>query len=154
MARPDNYTVSNLSAHIGHDFGLSDPIVVTQEMINGFAHTTGDTQWIHVDVEKATKFGPFGGPVAHGFLILSLLAASTESAGVPPTDTKMMVNYGLGNVRFPSPVPSGATVRARYKLAAVESKGPGQLVTLEAVMHVEGSEKPAVVAEFLAMVMG
>ncbi|MEO0821770.1 MAG: MaoC family dehydratase [Pseudomonadota bacterium] len=155
MAQPENYSVKNLSEHVGHDFGQSDPIVITQEIINGFAEVTGDHQWIHVDVEKATKYGPFGGPVAHGFLTLSLLAASTESTGVPPSDAKAVLNYGLGSVRFPQPVLSGSTVRARYTLVNVEQKGPGaQLMTLKAELRVEGAEKPSVVAELLAMVMG
>lgn len=155
MPQPENYSVSTLSDHIGHDFGTSDPIVVSQEMINGFADVTGDHQWIHVDVEKATKFGPFGGAVAHGFLTLSLLAASTESVGVAPGDAKAVVNYGLGSVRFPVPVLSGSTVRARYTLTGVEPKGPGaQLMTLKAELKADGADKPAVVAELLAMVMG
>lgn len=155
MPQPENYSVSTLSDNIGHDFGWCDPIVVTQDMINAFADITGDHQWIHVDVEKATKHGPFGGPVAHGFLILSLLASGTETAGVAPGDAKMVVNYGLGSVRFPGPVHSGATVRARFKLTGVEPKGPGtQLMKLEATLQADGADKPSVVAELLAMVMG
>jgi len=155
MPQPENYSVNTLSEHIGYDFGWSDPITVSQDMINAFADVTGDHQWIHVDVEKASKHGPFGGPVAHGFLILSLLAAGTDSAGVAPRDAKMVVNYGLGSVRFPVPVLSGASVRARFKLIGVEPKGPGmQLVKLEATLQADGAAKPSVVAEFLAMVMG
>ena len=155
MPQPENYSVRTLSDAIGHDFGWSEPIPVTQDMINAFADLTGDRQWIHVDVEKATKHGPFGGPVAHGFLILSLLAAGTETDGVAPSDAKMVVNYGLGSVRFPGPVRSGASVRARFKLIGVEQKGPGtQLVKLEATLQADGADKPAVVAEFLAMAMG
>ncbi|SEB00594.1 MaoC family dehydratase [Rubrimonas cliftonensis] len=155
MPQPENYSVNNLNDHIGHDFGTSNPIVVSQDMINAFADVTGDHQWIHVDVEKATHCGPFGGPVAHGFLTLSLLAASTESVGVAPSDAKAVVNYGLGGVRFPEPVRSGSTVRARYTLAHVETKAPGaQLMTLKAELKADGADKPAVVAELLAMVMG
>ncbi len=155
MPQPESYSVSSLCEHIGHDFGWSDPIIVTQDMIQAFADITGDQQWIHVDVEKATKHGPFGGPVAHGFLILSLLAAATETAGVVPRDAKMAVNYGLGSVRYPVPVPSGATVRARFALKGAEPKGPGmQLVTLDATLQADGAEKPSVVAEFLAIVQG
>lgn len=155
MPQPENYSVTTMSDAVGHDFGWSDPIVVDQAMIQAFADVTGDHQWIHVDVEKATKHGPFGGPVAHGFLTLSLLAACTESAGVAPTDAKMVVNYGLGSVRFPGPVLSGASVRARFKLIGVEPKGPGsQLAKLEATLQADGAPKPAVVAEFLAMIQG
>ena len=155
MAQPENYSTKTLVDHIGHDYGVSDPIIVDQDMINGFADVTGDHQWIHVDVEKATKHGPFGGPVAHGFLTLSLNAAASESAGVAPPDAKAVLNYGLGSVRFPGPVLSGSPVRAQYKLVNVENKGPGyQLITLEATLQAEGADKPAVVAEFLAMVIG
>ncbi|MEO0678899.1 MAG: MaoC family dehydratase [Pseudomonadota bacterium] len=155
MPQPLNYTTATLAEHVGHDFGLSDPIVVTQEMVNAFADVTGDHQWIHVDVEKATAHGPFGGPVAHGFLTLSLLAAASQSAGVAPKDAKAVLNYGLGTVRFLAPVLSGSTVRARYTLADVEPKAPGsQLLRLEAVLQADGAEKPAVIADLLAMVMG
>ncbi len=155
MVQPTTYSTKTLAEHIGHDFGLSDPIVVSQDMINGFADVTGDHQWIHVDVEKATKHGPFGGPVAHGFLTLSLLAAASDTAGVAPGDAKAVLNYGLSNVRFLAPVLSGSSVRVQYKLAAVEQKAPGsQLMTLEATLTAEGAEKPAVVAELLAMVLG
>lgn len=155
MPQPENYTTATLAEHVGHDFGLSDPIVVTQAMVNAFADVTGDHQWIHVDVEKATAHGPFGSPVAHGFLTLSLLAAASQSAGVAPKDAKAVLNYGLGSVRFLAPVLSGSTVRARYTLAGVEEKAPGsQLLRLEAVLQADGSEKPAVIADLLAMIMG
>jgi Acyl dehydratase len=155
MAQPENYTTRTLTDHIGHDFGASQGIVVDQAMINTFADVTGDDQWIHVDVEKATKHGPFGGPVAHGFLTLSLLASASQDAGVVPPDAKAVVNYGLGSVRFLAPVLSGSTVRAQYTLVAVEEKAPGsQLMTLKATLQADGADKPAVVAELLAMVMG
>ncbi|MBJ6370125.1 MaoC family dehydratase [Sedimentitalea arenosa] len=155
MAQPDNYSTKTLAECIGHDFGESDPVVVDQQMINGFADVTGDHQWIHVDVEKATKHSPFGGPIAHGFLTLSLLAAAAESAEVAPKDAKAMLNYGLSQVRFLAPVLAGSTVRARYKLVGVDDKGGGnQLMRLEATLQADGAEKPAVVAELLAMVVG
>ncbi len=155
MPAPENYSTKTLSDCIGHDFGKSAPITVDQAMINGFADITGDHQWIHVDVEKAAKAGPFGGTIAHGFLTLSLLAAATESAGVVPGDAQAVLNYGLEKVRFLSPVPSGATVRAGFKLAGVEDKGKGnQLIRLEATLQAEGADKPAVIAELLAMVIG
>lgn len=155
MAQPENYSVQTLANCKGHDFGISAPLLVDQEMISGFADITGDQQWIHVDIKRATEQGPFGGTIAHGFLTLSLLAAATETAGVVPPDAKAVLNYGLGKVRFLAPVVSGSTVHARFKLVGVEDKGPGnQLIQLEATLQVEGSDKPAVIAELLAMVIG
>lgn len=155
MAQPENYSVRTLATCEGHDFGISDPLLVDQDMINGFADVTGDQQWIHVDTKKAAEHGPFGGTIAHGFLTLSLLAAATESAGVVPSDAHAVLNYGLGKVRFLAPVPSGSTVRAQFKLVRVEDKGPGnQLIQLEATLQADGSDKPAVIAELLAMVIG
>ncbi len=155
MPAPENYSVQTLADCIGHDFGQSNPVDVDQEMINGFADITGDHQWIHVDVEKATKAGPFGATIAHGFLTLSLLAAATESVGAVPGDAKAVLNYGLEKVRFLAPVTSGSKVRASFKLAGVEDKGQGnQLIRLEATLQAEGADKPAVIAELLAMVIG
>lgn len=155
MTAPANYSTQTLADAVGHDFGLSDPIEITQEMINSFADVTGDHQWIHVDVEKATKFGPFGGPIAHGFLTLSLLVAATESSGVVPSNAKAVLNYGLGKVRFLAPVPAGSSVQSSFKLAGVEDKGDGkQLMKIEATLQGVGSDTPAVVAELLAMVIG
>jgi acyl dehydratase len=91
---PEGYSTRTLRDFIGHDFGASAPIAVDQERINTFADVTGDHQWIHVDVERARKMSPFGGPVAHGFLTLALLAAAVGAAGVVPADAKGVVNYG------------------------------------------------------------
>ena len=155
MPAPSNYSTKTLADAVGHDFGLSDPIEVSQETINAFADVTGDHQWIHVDVEKAKAHSPFGTTIAHGFLTLSLLAAATESGGIAPPDAQAVLNYGLGKVRFLAPVPAGASVQARYKLVGVEEKSPGnQLIQLEATLQVVGSDKPSIVAELLAMVIG
>ncbi|MTI43873.1 acyl dehydratase [Roseibium hamelinense] len=155
MSAPQGYSVGTLKEFIGHDFGASEPIDVDQIRINTFADVTGDHQWIHVDVAKARKHSPFGGPVAHGFLTLSLMAAAVASAGVVPPDAKGVLNYGLEKVRFLAPVPSGATVRAHFKLADVEAKGDDrQLLRVEASVAIDGSDKPALVGELLAMVIG
>jgi acyl dehydratase len=155
MTAPANYSVKTLSEAIGYDYGLSDPIEISQEVINGFADATGDHQWIHVDVEKATKEGPFGGTIAHGYLTLSILAGAAQDVGVMPHDARAILNYGLEKVRFLAPVPAGSSVRARFKLVGVEPKGPGnQMIRLDGSMHVEGSDKPALVAELIAMVNG
>jgi acyl dehydratase len=155
MPAPKGYSTCTLKDFVGHDFGASAPITVDQIRINTFADVTGDHQWIHVDVEKAKKHSPFGGPVAHGFLTLSLLAAAVGSAGVIPADAQGVINYGLENIRFLAPVPAGATITASFKLAGVEGKGDKrQLLRLEAVANVEGSDKPAIVGEMLALVVG
>ncbi|MDP5217666.1 MaoC family dehydratase [Ruegeria sp. 2205SS24-7] len=128
MTAPASYSTQTLADAVGHDFGPSDPFEITQEMINNIADVTGDHQWIHVDVEKATKFGPFGGPVAHGFLTLSLLAAATESSGVVPPDAKAVLNYCSGKVRFLAPVLAGSSVRSNFKLVGVLRRGAGAAI--------------------------
>lgn len=155
MTAPNGYSTRTLKDFIGHDFGASASIVVDQQMINGFAEVTGDRQWIHVDIDRARAESPFGGPIAHGFLTLSLLAAEVQNAGIVPTDAAGAINYGLDKIRFIAPVPAGASVSASFKLVSVEEKGPkNQLLRLEATLNVEGSGKPAIVGEVLAMVMG
>lgn len=155
MAQPDSYTFANLQDHTGHDFGTSEDIIVTQDRINIFAEATNDHQWIHVDVERAKKHSPFGGTVAHGFLTLSLVAGVMGSSGIVPPDAKAVFNYGVENVRFLAPVPAGATVRARFVLKSVEEKGEGRkLLRITGTVDIEGSEKPALVGDFLALVMG
>ncbi len=155
MPAPENYSVRNLKDHVGHDFGASAPIRVDQIRINTFADVTEDHQWIHVDVARAKKHSPFGGPIAHGFLTLSLVAAAVQSSGVVPADAQGVVNYGVEKVRFLAPVLSGAEITASFKLAGVEDKGDKQQVLrVEFIVNIAGSDKPAMVGESLAMVIG
>jgi acyl dehydratase len=155
MPAPDGYSTATLKDFVGHDFRASAPVVVGQDRIDSFADVTGDHQWIHVDVKKAKKHSPYGGPVAHGFLTLSLLAAAVADAGVVPADAQGVINYGLDKIRFVAPVLAGATVSCGLKLAGVEDKGAGrQLLRLEAEARVEGADKPAIVGEVLALVVG
>ncbi len=116
---------------------------VTQERINHFADVTCDHQWIHVDVERAKAESPFGGTIAHGFLVMSLLPALMPPSGFELTGHIMAVNYGGGEYRFVSPVPAGSRVHARTRLAGVEDKGKGILLTQAVEVAVVGSEKPA-----------
>jgi acyl dehydratase len=154
MPKPSNYSTATLSEFIGHDFGSSAEVVVDQGKINEFASATGDHQWIHIDAEKCKKHSPFGTTIAHGFLTLSLLAADVGAIGIVPSDAKAVLNYGVDKARFLAPVPSGATVSASYKLAGVEAKGPGNhLIRIEATLNIKGQEKPAVIAELLAMII-
>jgi acyl dehydratase len=137
-----------LSGLAGQDLGYTDYIEISQEQINTFADATDDHQWIHTDPEKA-KDGPFGAPIAHGFLTLSLIIPLWgELFDVEGVKTK--VNYGLDRVRFTSPVKVGAKVRLHSTIAEVtEVKGGVQIKTANTI-EIEGSERPAVVAEFLA----
>jgi acyl dehydratase len=155
MPAPAGYSTATLRDYVGHDFGISAPVMVGQPRIDGFAAVTGDNQWIHVDVERARVESPFGGPVAHGFLTLSLLAAAISEVGVVPSDAKGVINYGLDKVRFLAPVPAGAEVAGCFRLAGVEDKGAGrQLLRLEAAVRIEGADKPAIVGEMLVLVVG
>ena len=139
-------TIAELPALKGTELGTSDWFEVTQERVDTFADATGDHQWIHVDVERAKAESPFGGPIAHGYLTLSLLAPLSSQVLVV-TDTVMGVNYGLNKVRFPSPVPVGAKVRLTATLKAVEEVAGGLQLTLAAVIEREGGDKPVCIAE-------
>ncbi|MBG9389519.1 MaoC family dehydratase [Caenimonas aquaedulcis] len=140
--------LSELPALVGRDVAVSDWVTVTQEQVNLFAQATGDHQWIHVDVEKA-KAGPFGGPIAHGFLTLSLIPKFFETS-MEIRNSRMGVNYGLNKVRFTSPVPVGSRLRGHMKLLACDpiDNGGVQMTWLVTVER-EGSDKPACVAESL-----
>ena len=142
-------TLADIAAHLGQDVAVSDWITITQEQVNQFAEATGDHQWIHVDVEKA-KAGPFGGPIAHGFLTLSLLPKFFESS-MHIVESRMGVNYGLNKVRFVSPVPVGSRLRARMKLLACDAiDNNGMQMTWEVTVEREGASKPVCIAESIA----
>ncbi|MGE0497704.1 MAG: MaoC family dehydratase [Ramlibacter sp.] len=142
-------TLSELPPLVGQEVAVSDWITITQEQVNLFAQATGDHQWIHVDVEKA-KAGPFGAPIAHGFLTLSLIPRFFESS-MEILESRMGVNYGLNRVRFTSPVPVGSRLRARMKLLACEPiANDGMQMTWSVTVECEGLDKPVCVAESLA----
>src|SRR5579862_3621033 len=111
-----NLTLAELGERVGHELGLSDRVTIDQPRIDTFASCTGDRQWIHVDVERARRESPFRGPIAHGYLTLSLVAAMIMELGVIPPDAATGLNYGLNKVRFIAPVKAGSRVRARAKL--------------------------------------
>jgi acyl dehydratase len=137
--------LDDLKKLAGSDLGTSDWIEVTQERINTFADATGDHQWIHVDVEKAEK-GPFGAPIAHGYLTLSLfIPLFTELLEVEGVTTK--VNYGLNKVRFPSPVKVGSRIRLVARLAEVEAVPGGVQVAVDGTIEIDGAPKPACVLQ-------
>src|SRR6476620_5817463 len=137
--------IDELKAKIGDHLGYSDYVEITQEQVNLFADATGDHQWIHVDVERA-KAGPFGGPIAHGYLTLSLGPALLPQI-MRVSGVTMGVNYGTNKVRFPSPVPVGAKLRLGATLAGVEDVSGGAQLTIALVFEMEGAPKPACVAE-------
>jgi acyl dehydratase len=145
----------DLARRVGQEIGVSSWIAVDQQRINEFAHCTGDNQWIHVDAERAARESPFGGTVAHGFLTLSLLAPTGLEVLIARLALKQAVNYGLDKVRFIAPVRAGKRVCNRIKIAAVEDKGGGRwLVTTENTIEIEGEDKPALIAQAQAMLMG
>jgi acyl dehydratase len=142
-------SLAELPALVGQQVAVSDWITITQQQVNLFAEATGDHQWIHVNVEKA-KAGPFGAPIAHGFLTLSLIPRFLESA-LEIRNTRMGVNYGLNKVRFTAPVPVGSRLRGRLKLLACEPiANDGVQMTWEVAIEREGADKPVCVAESIS----
>jgi acyl dehydratase len=139
--------IDELKAKQGEHLGYSDYVEITQEQVNLFADATGDHQWIHVDPERA-KAGPFGGPIAHGYLTLSLAPALLPQILIVG-GISMGVNYGCGKVRFPSPVPVGSKVRAGAELVSVDDVAGGAQVTMQVPFEVEGAPKPSCVAEVI-----
>jgi acyl dehydratase len=139
--------VAGLKAAVGEHLGYSKYIEISQERVNQFAEATGDFQWIHVDVERA-KSGPFGGPIAHGYLTLSL-GPMLYPTVVRIEGFSMGVNYGANKVRFPSPVPVGSKVRLGVKVLEVEEIANGVQMTMEFTFECEGSSKPSCVAEII-----
>ncbi|HKM99837.1 MAG TPA: MaoC family dehydratase [Candidatus Binataceae bacterium] len=140
--------VEKLRSKISKEYGpWSKPIEVTQEKINRFADVTGDHQWIHIDIERCKKESPFGGPVAHGFLTLSLLPAFETEGDWKVTGFRNVVNYGANKLRFISPVPAGATVHGHSRIVAVDPRPQGTQVTQETTVHVVGNDKPALIYE-------
>jgi acyl dehydratase len=143
--------VDELRAAIGTEVGLSSWLTIDQARIEAFADATEDRQFIHVDPAAAAQT-PFGGTVAHGFLTLSLLSRMGAEAMLLPDTMTMAVNYGLDRVRFIAPVPSGKRIRGRFVLDAVDEKAPGQLLVRHTVtVEIEGVDKPALTAQWLAL---
>ncbi len=151
---PSNYTMSSLASFVDQAFGTSEWTTVTQDMINTFAQCSGDNQWIHVDVERAKKESPFGGPIAHGYLTLSLIAKFAMDLGIAPVDAAAALNYGLDKVRFLTPVKAGARVRGVLVITEVTDQGKGRwLLKVKNTVEIEGEPKPALIAESLVMLV-
>ncbi|MBI5063750.1 MAG: MaoC family dehydratase [Desulfatitalea sp.] len=142
-------SIEALRGKIGQEVAVGDWSTVTQEQINLFADATGDHQWIHLDTKRAAAESPYGTTIAHGFLTLSLIPRLMADALQLPK-AKMSVNYGLNRVRFAAPVPAGKQVRARVTLLGIEEVKGGVQMSWKVQIEVQGSEKPACIAETLA----
>lgn len=153
MSRSTTTSLDRLPSLRGQVLGVSDWFEVTQERVNMFADATGDHQWIHVDPQRAVE-SPFGGPVGHGFLTLSLFAPMWSQI-LTVTGVKMTVNYGLNKVRFPAPVPVGSRIRLTATLADIEEvKGGAIQLLVQGVIEREGSGKPVCVLESVTRFYG
>ena len=145
--------LDHIRSRIGEEIGVSSWFDVTQERIDAFAEATEDRQFIHVEPEAAAAT-PFGGTIAHGFLTLSMLSRLASEVMLIPPETKMVVNYGMDRLRFLAPVRSGKRIRARFKLDSIDEKAAGQLLMRHQVtVEIEAEDRPALVAEWLGLVI-
>ena len=142
-------TLAELRSRIGQEIGVSEWRLITQEQIDRFAEVTGDNQWIHVDVERARRESPYGVPIAHGFLTVSMLSGMAQDVVKITDPYKMRINYGFNRLRFTDAVPAGSRIRARFTLNSLKDLDSAIEVAWGVVVEVEGREKPALVAEWL-----
>lgn len=148
--------IEKLQSKVSEEFGpFGGEVEVSQKVIDDFAELTGDRQWIHIDVERCKKESPFGGPIAHGFLTLSLLpavnAASEREEEYAIVGAGNVVNYGADKLRFLSPVPAGAKITSRSRLAAAEAVPKGTRVEREIAVHVVGNDRPALLYKMILL---
>jgi acyl dehydratase len=147
------FSLEDIHAFVGRELGVSDWITIDQERIDRFAACTGDDQWLHVDVERARRESPYGGPVAHGYFTLSLVASTALDVFIRPAGIAQAFNYGLERVRFIAPVKAGARVRNRITLLSAEERGAEHLLLrTENKIEIEGEDKPALLAVALVLV--
>jgi acyl dehydratase len=144
----DIASLEQLRSLLGTEVAVSEWVEITQRRVDMFADATEDHQWIHEDSEKCRRDSPFGGPVAHGFLTLSLVSGMFDTA-LRMVDVRMAVNYGLNKVRFPAPVPVGSRLRSRMLLKAIEDIDGGAQLVWDVTIEREGGSKPVCVAEVL-----
>ena len=149
MAQTTFQGIDEVRAAVGRHLGWSDWVTITQEQVNTFADATGDHQWIHVDPERATAESPFGGPIAHGYLTLSLTNLFLPQV-VEVRNVSLGVNRGTGKVRLPAPVPVGSRLRGGVELVAVDDVAGGIDTTMVITIEREGSDKPVCVVESLS----
>ena len=141
--------VADIPSLVGTELGVSDWLEVTQDRVNRFADATGDHQWIHVDIERATK--ELGGPIAHGYLVLSLIPFLARNI-ITYQGVSRGINYGSNKVRFTNTVPVGARIRLKVKMLSCEARGQGFQITNECTIEVENEQRPACVAEIISLV--
>jgi acyl dehydratase len=146
--------IAGLEALVGVELGPSAPLVVDEATVRAFADATGDHQWIHLDAERAKREGPWGGPIAHGYLVLSLVPQMLFRRLVLVEGVKAVINYGIDKLRFPDVTRVGSALTLRAKLAEIVDKPAGKLARFEVAFSAEGSPKPCCVAEILVMFTG
>lgn len=151
---PSTLTIDQLKSLAGREAGASDWLTIDQATIDAFAEVTGDRQWIHTDPRRAQAESRYGRTIAHGFLTLSLLSRLSHEAINVAGEFRMRINYGLNRVRFPAPVPEGSRVRARFSVQSVDDIQGGHQVVWLVTVEVEGSDKPALVAEWIVRYYG
>ncbi len=145
-------TMANATSHVGEEIAVTDWLTITQEMVDGFAASGLDPDWMHIDVERSKREGPFGGTIVQGFLISSLVIHFCEQGGAIPEDAAYGLNYGTDRVRYLQPVLTGARVRDRITLSACEDRGDGRLLLkTHHKIEMEGSDKPAAVVDWLTL---
>jgi acyl dehydratase len=146
-------SIDDATGLVGSELGVSEWLEIDQKRVNDFADVTGDHQWIHVDVERAKAESPYGAPIAHGFLTLSMIPALSKD-NFRVENAKLVINYGLNKVRFLSAVPVDSRIRVRSELADAVAKDPGTVdLTVRHTIEIDGVEKPAAVAEMIARVL-
>ena len=146
-------SIDDATGLVGSELGVSDWLEIDQKRVNDFADVTGDHQWIHVDVERAKKESPYGAPIAHGCLTLSMIPALSKD-NFRVQNAQLVINYGLNKVRFLSAVPVGSRIRVRSELADAVAKDPTTVdLTVRHTIEIDGVEKPAAVAEMIARVL-
>jgi acyl dehydratase len=146
-------SIDDATGLVGSELGVSEWLEIDQQRINDFADVTGDHQWIHIDVERAKNESPYGAPIAHGFLTLSLIPALSKD-NFRVQNAQLVINYGLNKVRFLSAVPVDSRIRVRSELADAVAKDPGTVdLTVRHTIEIDGVDKPAAVAEMIARVL-
>lgn len=146
--------LAQASAQIGTEVGLSNWITVDQAMIDQFAHTTHDTQWIHTDPARASAETPFGGTIAHGFLTLSLASRFAYDCFPPLPGQVMSINYGFNRLRFVTPVTAGSRLRGRFTLTAMDPRSPSEVLReTRMTIEIDGQDRPALIADWLGLMV-
>jgi acyl dehydratase len=146
-------SIDDATGLVGSELGVGEWVTIDQQRVNDFADVTGDHQWIHVDVERAKAESPYGAPIAHGFLTLSMIPALSKD-NFRVQNAKLVINYGLNKVRFLAAVPVGSRIRVRSELADAVAKDEGTVdLTVRHTIEIDGVDKPAAVAEMIARVL-